>query len=78
MPFAEMDKYGRLVYYPDDVNEMSAPYRCMRCHKVHDAGHAEVVGQYADCTMWKCPNCGATIDDRPIGWGGSAEKIRRE
>lgn len=77
MAFFNIDKYGMVVKDSENIDKMFAPYRCMRCNKVHDAGNVEVVARYADCTMWKCPNCNATIDDRPIEWGGSAEPIRR-
>lgn len=51
-------------------------YRCLRCNHVHDVGDVEIVQRYADCTTWKCPNCKSVIDDRPKGWGGSAERVR--
>lgn len=76
MRIVSVDKYGLIIEYPSDVLEMTSPYRCLRCDKVHDVANVEVVGRYSDCTMWKCPNCGKTIDDRPIGWGGSAVKVR--
>lgn len=66
-----MDMWG-IPSSPIDVAEMVSPYKCARCDNVHDAGAVEVVGRYSDCSLWKCPGCGATIDDRPIGWGGSA------
>lgn len=48
-----------------------APGQCTRCYAIFDSGPVEVVARYADCTVFKCPSCGASIDDRPIGWGGS-------
>jgi hypothetical protein len=38
--------------------------RCTRCGKVYDLGMVEVTARYADCSMWKCPGCGVTCDDR--------------
>lgn len=55
-----------------DTSGMTYPMKCLRCHHVHDAGAVDVVHRYSDCTMWRCPNCKALIDDRPRGWGGSA------
>lgn len=54
-----------------------APGQCTRCRHVFDSGPVEVVARYADCTVFKCPGCGASIDDRPIGWGGSFKKLTR-
>lgn len=48
---------------------MSYPVRCLGCGHVHDAGYVTVTARYADCSMWKCPGCGRTVDDRP-GVGG--------
>ena len=62
-----------------DTSTMLAPVECARCGHVHDAGHVEVVARYQDCSVWKCPGCGASIDDRPVGWGGgSAWKLDRQ
>lgn len=76
MKIERIDMYGNLTYEPD-TRGMLAPGRCKRCHQIHDSGSVEVVARYQDCTVWKCPNCGAHIDDRPIGWGGSFEPIQR-
>lgn len=54
---------------------MTFPYECTRCGCVHDVAKVTPVGRYLDCTTWKCPGCGSLIDDRPIGWGGSARKL---
>jgi hypothetical protein len=45
--------------------------RCKWCGCVHDTGKVTVLARYADCSVWACPGCGAQIDDRPAGWGGS-------
>lgn len=66
---------GRMV--PLATEGMSAPYRCTRCGHIHDAGKVEVIARYSDCSVWRCPSCNAQIDDRPIGWGGSAEPVQR-
>ena len=49
--------------------DMSFPVRCTRCSHVYDLGKVEVVQRYADCSVWKCPGCRITVDDRPPGWG---------
>lgn len=50
--------------------KMSQPVRCRRCHAgVYDLGTVEVIARYADCSVWKAPCCGATVDDRgETGW----------
>jgi DNA-directed RNA polymerase subunit RPC12/RpoP len=68
------DGLPRLVY---DTEGMTSPYRCLRCGHVHDAGKVTPVGRYTDCTTWRCPGCGSLIDDRPRGWGGSAEPVEK-
>lgn len=76
-----LDVYGRrnpFAVDPAVIAGMFHPVRCTRCHHVHDGGKVEVIARYADCSVWKCPGCGSSIDDRPIGWGGSAEQINRD
>jgi hypothetical protein len=68
----EFDTTDKIIFVDED---MSAPFECMICHKIHDAGKVEVLQRYMDCSMWKCPHCNATINDRPIGWGGSARPV---
>lgn len=53
------------------MEDMTAPGRCARCSHVHDKAAVTVLGTYSDCSVWACPSCGAMIDDRPVGWGGS-------
>jgi hypothetical protein len=60
---------------PVDTSGMSYPMRCLRCMHIHDTAKVTVVQRYSDCSTWRCPNCKALIDDRPRGWGGSAERI---
>ena len=70
-----MDDWG-LVTSTRDYADMAYPVRHTACGKVHDAGGpVTVVGRYADCTRWTCPNCGGVCDDRPIGWGGNVERL---
>jgi hypothetical protein len=52
-----------------DVTGMTSPVRCTRCDHVYDLGKVTVIGRYADCSVWKCPGCKITVDDRPVGWG---------
>lgn len=66
----EVDEYGEFRIIPD-TNGMLAPYACLRCGCVHDAGTVTVIARYSDCSVWKCPQCKATLDDRPGGWGGT-------
>lgn len=47
---------------------MVAPMQCLGCHHVFDAANVEVTARYADCSVWRCPGCGAAHDDRPA-WG---------
>jgi hypothetical protein len=54
---------------------MTYPMRCVPCGHVHDAAKVTVVQRYTDCSVWRCPRCGSLIDDRPRGWGGSAERV---
>jgi hypothetical protein len=63
-----MNGYGRLMRR-NDVTGMSFPVRCTRCGHVYDLGKVTVTGRYTDCSVWKCPGCGITVDDRPVGWG---------
>ncbi len=60
-----------------EIRAMSSPMRCMRCGHVHDSGKVKVVDRYLDCSTWPCPSCGSLIDDRPVRWGGSAEKVEK-
>lgn len=43
---------------------MLAPVRCNHCRTVYDLGNVETVARYADCTVYKTPCCGRTVDDR--------------
>lgn len=52
-----------------EVEGMSYPVRCTKCSHVYDLGKVEVIGRYLDCSVWKCPGCRCTVDDRPKGWG---------
>jgi hypothetical protein len=51
--------------------------RHVTCGRAHDASTVEVLERYSDCSRWKCPHCDGWCDDRPIGWGGSIEKVTR-
>jgi hypothetical protein len=42
---------------------------CDRTGRTFSTGHVEVVQRYADCSVFKCPCCGGTHDDRRA-WGG--------
>ena len=48
---------------------MMFPARCAYCMHVYDLAAVEVTARYADCSVWKCPGCGTTVDDRgETGW----------
>jgi hypothetical protein len=69
-----VDEFGRMTDAAR-LGDMLDPMRCMRCRQVFDGGHVEVVARYTDCDVFKCPKCGATVDNRPVGWGGSVERL---
>lgn len=69
-----MPGYGMAYPASADVESMLWPMRCLRCRKIHDAGKVTPTGRYSDCTVWRCPNCSAEIDDRAGGYGG-AERV---
>lgn len=71
------DHRGVPVYLDTDISEMLEPVQCKFCSHIHDAVKVEVTGRYSDCSMWKCPKCKRTLDDRPIDWGGSAIRLRK-
>ena len=50
------------------IAKMSYPVRCTHCRKIYDAGKVTVTARYTDCSMWKSPCCGLTVDDRGKGW----------
>jgi hypothetical protein len=54
---------------PADVSGMTSPVRCTMCSHVYDLGQLTEYSRHLDCTVWKCPGCGITVDDRPPGWG---------
>lgn len=80
--YVSVNRFGVEEVFPlgDAANalEMSHPMRCTRCSHVHDTAKVEVVQRYSDCSTWRCPNCNALIDDRPVSWGGSAVPISVE
>lgn len=63
---------------PAVIKGMFHPVRCKWCSNVHDGGKVTVIARYSDCSVWKCPGCGSSIDDRPISIGGSAEQLNRD
>lgn len=67
-----LDPSGRIVATPPeyDTSGMSAPVMHVRCGKVHDKAKMRVVGRYADCSTWHCPQCRILVDDRPGEIGG--------
>jgi hypothetical protein len=56
-------------YLAEQIAHMTFPVRCTWCRGVYDVGAVEVTARYADCSMWKAPCCGRTVDDRgDTGW----------
>jgi len=65
-----IDQYG-VPREVADVFEMSYPVECKWCNEIHDAAKVTITQRYLDCSMWKCPNCKVTIDDRPEPLGSA-------
>jgi hypothetical protein len=51
------------------IDSMRFPAQCTKCTRIYDLGNVTVIARYTDCSVWKCPGCGITVDDRPPGWG---------
>lgn len=51
------------------AQNMSSPVQCTRCSHVYDLGKVTVTARFQDCSVWRCPGCRITVDDRPVGWG---------
>lgn len=47
-----------------DTIDMFSPVQCTHCSGVYDLGTVTVTARYTDCSMWKAPCCGLTVDDR--------------
>jgi len=50
--------------------------RCYHCGGTYDLGKVEVTGRYTDCSVWKAPCCGRTVDDRPWPHGGHYREVK--
>jgi hypothetical protein len=56
---------------------MFQPVRCTHCRGIYDLGKVEVTARYTDCSMWKAPCCGRTVDDRgETGWKSRSDYTR--
>jgi hypothetical protein len=63
------DPDGRVHFDRGDVEGMTSPVQCAYCNRVYDLGTVTVTARYLDCSMWKSPCCGRTVDDRgETGW----------
>lgn len=52
----------------EEIAAMVKPVRCT-CGTVYDIGKVTVTARYLDCSVWKTPCCGRTVDDRgETGW----------
>lgn len=59
------------------TENMTFPVRCTYCSGVYDLGTVEVTARYTDCSMWKSPCCGRTVDDRgETGWKSHQDYVR--
>lgn len=71
-----MDVDGRIIE-TSDISEMTMPVRCTHCQGVYDLGTVTVTGRYLDCSVWRSPCCGLTVDDRGgTGWAAWADYVR--
>jgi rubredoxin len=68
---AYVDRMGNPVFSVERRESMLMPMQCTSCRLIFDAGKVEVTARYSDCSVWKCPGCGRTHDDRP-SWSGGA------
>lgn len=66
-----MDLCGLPRYVGPGVGGMLAPVECQFCMQVHDSAKVTVLQRYSDCSIWKCPNCGTRVDDRPEPFGSA-------
>ena len=56
-----------------DERTQSGEARCNTSGGLFNVGDVEVVQRYADCSVFRCPACGKTHDDR-MAWGGPRER----
>lgn len=49
---------------PPEAEHLFSPVLCTHCGAVYEYGGVEVVHNHADCTVFKTPCCGRTVDDR--------------
>lgn len=71
----------RLAVAPSQVVElagMSWPVLCNHCHAVYDAGRVNVIARYLDCSVWRAPCCGLTVDDRRDKSRRDITELRRD
>lgn len=66
------DRHGRWdsrLVPQAEVAGMMSPVRCAYCSRIYDLASVTVTARYTDCSMWKSPCCGITVDDRgETGW----------
>lgn len=64
-----LDEQGRLYAEVEceAATRMTSPVRCSHCSRLYDLGAVTVTARYADCSVWKSPCCGRTVDDRGRG-----------
>jgi hypothetical protein len=54
-----------------------SPVRCAYCSGVYDLSTVKVTARYVDCSVWKAPCCGRTVDDRgDTGWKTIKDYVR--
>jgi len=49
--------------------------QCDSTGEYFNIGEVEVTARYADCSMFKCPSCGNSHDDR-VKWGARDSSVR--
>lgn len=77
--------YNQMYFFPNFVNDMTEDEIsaaraglmgiCRSKNELFNIGNVKVVSRYADCTMFKCPACKRTHDDR-IQMGSSDFNVR--
>lgn len=85
MRLGRYDRFGRTLAYDvvdvdgRSIEEMTSPVLCLRCHRgIYDLGTVVVTARYTDCSVWRTPCCGLTVDSRGAdgGWGIRADYER--
>jgi hypothetical protein len=60
-------RYDAAVF--NKISGMLVPVRCTKCGHIYDLGSVTVTDNYVEYSVWRCPGCRVTVDDRHLGWG---------